>query len=296
MPREMLDDPSQSSVLHRVAILPNRQKHDEIVPARGNVGVCIITPEGNVGAADAVVARWLELHAPYDHERRPKLSELVGEGEAAGWLDQLFGPQKVEVVEAKVLIRESPALEMYIEIRRLEGPDGPLAVATFRRAAIEALAGRDALTGLADRRAIGLWAAGLQGEGIGESVPHAVLFLDLDDFKQVNDAHGHAAGDVALAELAERWRNAVRDGDLVTRYGGDEFVILLKNVADRDAVETIIERLQAATMAPVAVAGRAIIISATVGIAISDAGQAPIEHLIVAADQDMYARKRQRPK
>jgi diguanylate cyclase (GGDEF)-like protein len=136
----------------------------------------------------------------------------------------------------------------------------------------------------------------LQGEGIGESVPHAVLFLDLDDFKQVNDAHGHAAGDVALAELAERWRNAVRDGDLVTRYGGDEFVILLKNVANRDAVETIVERLRAATMAPIAVAGRAVIISATVGIALSDASQGPIDHLIVAADQDMYARKRQRPK
>jgi diguanylate cyclase (GGDEF)-like protein len=123
-----------------------------------------------------------------------------------------------------------------------------------------------------------------------------VLFLDLDDFKQVNDAHGHAAGDLALSELAERWRNAVRDGDLVTRYGGDEFVILLKNVADRDAVETIIERLRAATMAPITLAGRAIIFSATVGIALSDAGQGPIERLIVAADEDMYARKRQRPK
>jgi diguanylate cyclase (GGDEF)-like protein len=136
----------------------------------------------------------------------------------------------------------------------------------------------------------------LRRDESGPALPFSLLFLDLNDFKQVNDAHGHAVGDAVLAELAGRWSSAVRDGDLVTRYGGDEFVILLRNVADRAAAEPIVERLRIATLAPIAIAGTAITLSATIGVALSDGDNVSKENLIAAADEDMYARKRRRPK
>src|SRR5690606_7725406 len=146
---------------------------------------------------------------------------------------------------------------------------------------------RDAVTGLPDRRAIAAWAATLQSNAGVTGRPYAALFVDLDCFKQVNDRHSHAAGDAVLAELAARWMAAVRDRDLVVRYGGDEFVILLDNVADRVAAEPIVRRLGKVTQQPIDWAGTPIEVAATIGLAVSD-GSALVEGLIAAADDDMY--------
>ena len=70
-------------------------------------------------------------------------------------------------------------------------------------------------------------------------MPHAVLFMDLDNCKSVNDSHGHAVGDTVLAALAARWQACVRDGDSIARYGGDEFVALLANIRSREEIQTI---------------------------------------------------------
>jgi diguanylate cyclase (GGDEF)-like protein len=258
--------------------------------------VCLIDAAGVILATDAQAGRWFSGAAARSGDKLLTLAELIGEELAAAWLAQLFEQATAQSIEATVYVTGSPLVPINVDVRRLDGATGPLAIATFRPSAAESHSSCDPLTGLPDRRAIGPWIAGLPRDGNGPPSPFALLFLDLNDFKQVNDAHGHAMGDAVLAELATRWSATVRDGDLVTRYGGDEFVILLRNVDNREAAELIAERLRIATLAPIALGVTAITLSATIGVSLSDGDDAAPEPLIAAADEDMYARKRQRPK
>ncbi len=119
--------------------------------------------------------------------------------------------------------------------------------------------------------------------------PHAVLFIDLDGFKTINDSLGHAAGDEVLVELAERVRTRVRPGDTAARLGGDEFAILLENSSDDDA-ELIAQRVLDALSGPVAVHGKDVVITGSLGIALSEPGQRA-EELMRNADVAMYRAK-----
>ncbi|HID00108.1 MAG TPA: GGDEF domain-containing protein, partial [Piscirickettsiaceae bacterium] len=96
--------------------------------------------------------------------------------------------------------------------------------------------------------------------------PFALLFLDLDGFKPVNDTFGHSAGDELLRMVAARLIASIRDDDFVARLGGDEFVILLRNVVDREIIETISKRLIQEISRPYWVDGRTVHISTSVGI------------------------------
>jgi diguanylate cyclase (GGDEF)-like protein len=297
MPTDSQVEPSQSPMLKRVAMASGAMQQDGWPAANGAPeGVCVFDANGVILATDAKASRCFSRAAVGGQQRRPTLSDLIGKELAVVWLAQLFELMTAPFIEATLSVEGSPFSLIAVEVRRLDGATGPLAVATFRPSAAEGPPSRDPLTGLPDRRAIGAWIAGLRRGESGPALPFAVLFLDLNDFKQVNDAKGHAVGDAVLAELAARWSSTVRDGDLVTRYGGDEFVILLRNIADLEAVEPIVERLRIATLAPIALGGTAITLSATIGVALSDGGDASPEHLIAAADEDMYARKRRRPK
>jgi len=119
----------------------------------------------------------------------------------------------------------------------------------------------------------------------------ALLFLDLDGFKEVNDCAGHAAGDEVLKRVAARLLEAVRESDTVSRQGGDEFLVLLPEVADREAAARIAQKMLKAVAEPMLLDGRSFSLSASIGIALypDDGGDATT--LIGRADQAMYDAK-----
>ncbi len=119
--------------------------------------------------------------------------------------------------------------------------------------------------------------------------PHAVLIVDLDGFKTINDSLGHAAGDEVLVELAERLRTRIRPGDTAARLGGDEFGVLLEGSSDSDA-GMVAQRILDAVSGPVTAHDKEVVITASVGIAISEPGQ-DAEALMRNADVAMYAAK-----
>ena len=121
--------------------------------------------------------------------------------------------------------------------------------------------------------------------------PVAVVFLDLDGFKYVNDSLGHHVGDGLLMAVAERLGEAVRPGDLTARFGGDEFAVLCPDIESRGHAVAIGERVIKALEAPLIVGGHELRISASVGVAISEPGADNGETLLRDADSAMYAAK-----
>jgi diguanylate cyclase (GGDEF)-like protein/PAS domain S-box-containing protein len=119
----------------------------------------------------------------------------------------------------------------------------------------------------------------------------AVLFLDLDQFKVVNDSLGHLVGDRLLVAMAQRLQKCLRPGDRVARLGGDEFTILLDEIGDVDAAERIAERIQAELAEPFDLDGHEVFTSASIGIALSTAGYDQPEQMLRDADLAMYRAK-----
>jgi len=161
-----------------------------------------------------------------------------------------------------------------------------------REQAILALAIRDPLTGLANRAAFreilenAILRAGRTGHAL------ALLYIDIDGFKPVNDTHGHAAGDALLKAFADRLAHAVRRSDTCGRLGGDEFALILEHPTDRNAAVNVANTVREALISPYALEAGAIRIGASIGVAfLPDDGRSP-EDLQAAADARMYAVKR----
>lgn len=119
----------------------------------------------------------------------------------------------------------------------------------------------------------------------------AILLLDLNHFKQINDTFGHHAGDAVLAEIARRLRTAIREADTVARWGGDEFTVILNGVRKRDTAVRAVNRIMATFNAPVMLPDRELTVTATIGIALFPTdGEVP-EDLVQHADHAMYHAK-----
>jgi diguanylate cyclase (GGDEF)-like protein len=119
----------------------------------------------------------------------------------------------------------------------------------------------------------------------------AVLYIDLDHFKRVNDTVGHAAGDQLLIIVAQRLRSCVKDGDTVARLGGDEFTVILRNVADPDAARAVADRIIESLQLPVNIGGKDHYVAASIGITLFPDDGHTIEELMRNADTAMYRAK-----
>ena len=150
-------------------------------------------------------------------------------------------------------------------------------------AAAEAMT--DTLTGLGNRRAMDRSLSAALSQG----APFALLHIDLDYFKKVNDSYGHAAGDHVLREIAHMLRSQVRGEDLVARIGGDEFVILLSGEWLPPQLEAFADRLLRAAERPIVFEGESCLISLSIGAALSDTSDA--ERLFDRADTALYISK-----
>lgn len=158
-------------------------------------------------------------------------------------------------------------------------------------ARIEHLAYHDALTQLPNRALLADRLRQAMAQALRDQRWLAVCYLDLDDFKPLNDAWGHAQGDRVLVEVAHRLKHCVRAGDTVARLGGDEFALLLGNLNDIGECEHALDRVMAALQPPFIVAGQPVRLSASLGVALHPNDHSDPETLLRCADQAMYAAK-----
>jgi diguanylate cyclase (GGDEF)-like protein len=156
---------------------------------------------------------------------------------------------------------------------------------------IEYLASHDSLTGLPNRDMFNHLLHAAMETARRRQLQFALLFIDLDRFKIINDSLGHEAGDALLAEIASRLRKHLRASDIVARLGGDEFVVILEHTADRGTVEEITRELLAAVGEPVQLSGHECHATASIGIAMFPDHGSDVHTLTKNADMAMYLAK-----
>lgn len=162
------------------------------------------------------------------------------------------------------------------------------------RRAIEKVAALDGLTSLANRRS---FVERLQHafDGVAAGRPCAVLLIDLDGFKAINDTYGHAAGDRILMHVAEQLARLARGKDLAARLGGDEFAMLLEGAsAAPDRAAALVESIRATVQQPLLCAGESLRVGVSIGLALPSARTSSAAALLEAADSAMYADKVER--
>lgn len=159
------------------------------------------------------------------------------------------------------------------------------------RRRLRSLAHTDSLTGLANRSYLLERTYKVMSETKGQDVYAALLFIDLDGFKDVNDSNGHGTGDRLLRLVGERLRHSLRRADTVSRIGGDEFVVLLADSADKRAPEQVARHILNVLSSPFSLAGQRYQLGASIGIAVAPQNGLVAEELLLAADQAMYEAK-----
>lgn len=182
--------------------------------------------------------------------------------------------------------------ELEYEVRERQVLEHQLAAAKEQEVSARQAAFHDALTGLPNRV---LFNDRLE-HGLAQAHRHgwalAVMFVDLNDFKTINDTHGHAVGDEVLQMISARLRDTTRDDDTVSRHGGDEFLYLLMEVKDESDIARIAQKLANTIQEPCTLSIGQIAIKASIGIAIFPRDGTTAEVLLNTADRAMYQAKR----
>jgi diguanylate cyclase (GGDEF)-like protein len=184
----------------------------------------------------------------------------------------------------------SEPMRLAAEVARLEAE---LAAMRARVAELETHAERDPLTAVMNRRGFARELARARSYLHRYGGSAALVYLDLDGFKPVNDQHGHAAGDAVLKAVAAALVIAVRASDIVARIGGDEFAVLLWNLSPEAAANKALTLERAVAAATVAWDGGVLSVGASAGVAALGPDQ-DLDGLLARADAEMYARKRER--
>lgn len=229
-----------------------------------------IDEEGVFSLARNSVSRRLEV----------RMSELAG--------------RRGAVVANTLVLRD--VTDLYDQRVRLEETNTQL---TTRMAEIEELHARlrhlaayDELTGLPNRRSLGEDFEVALRDAADHATPLAVMMIDIDRFKSVNDRHGHAVGDLVLQQVARTIGRQVREGDSAARYGGEEFTVLLPGLAEADAVDRAEQILQAIRDLQVELpSGTVLRVTVSIGVAVID-GPGTVDALLAKADRALYRAKR----
>ena len=254
----------------------------------------------------------------------PSLSEVAGDGEVNAWLDQWYRQMAGTGHESTGRRRDGTRFPLELDVSCIELDGEPVYVVLMRdisekKAAEERLqrfnqelearvdertrelaeaneqlghlATHDPLTGLPNRA---LFSDQLENR-LQQAVRHerrlALLFLDLDGFKAVNDEHGHAVGDQLLCELAERMRAVIRGEDVLARVGGDEFTVIVGELQQAENATRVAEKLLATVGEPFFIEGCECRIGASIGISLYPEHAADPDQLLSMADDAMYAAK-----
>lgn len=147
----------------------------------------------------------------------------------------------------------------------------------------------DPLTGLYNRLGLRQYFAGIIRRGRRDQAPVAVMLIDLDEFKPVNDRFGHEAGDLLLQTVGQRMQNTLREGDVLGRLGGDEFVVLVEQAPAAAELQQLGERLLQAIRQPVLIgAQQSVTVQASIGICYALASRTSLKTLLRCADAAMY--------
>ncbi|MDP1957753.1 MAG: diguanylate cyclase, partial [Rhodocyclaceae bacterium] len=281
----LLDEPGQQLVYGAAPNLP-----DLVSRARTSIG-------DGAGAPCAVTANHGKRHVVDDISTHPDCQDCqppVVAGEPVSCWSEPILAINGEVLGvfafywAQPTVPDAEDIELMHEVAQLAG----LAIESKRTAeTIWQHANYDSLTKLPNRRLFldRLQQETLKAQRAGLYV--ALLFVDLDRFKEVNDTLGHHTGDLLLIEVARRVRACVRATDTVARLGGDEFTVIMSNLADTDRVGEIAQAMLLALATPFTLDAEAVYVSASIGITIFPSDADNVEALLKNADQAMYAAK-----
>jgi diguanylate cyclase len=210
--------------------------------------------------------------------------------------------EKSELVESKVQVASEALAEVNLalkaEVEERQALEEKLATVTKEGEDARHASLHDPLTGLPNRALFNdrLNHALAQAKRHGSSL--VVMFLDLDDFKKINDTHGHEVGDAVLTTVAERLGEITRDDDTVCRQGGDEFLYLLQSIRNIEDIKQVAEKIINAIQAPCEIKGRerslSLSIQPSIGIALFPNDGSSADALLDCADKAMYRAKREK--
>jgi diguanylate cyclase (GGDEF)-like protein/PAS domain S-box-containing protein len=188
-------------------------------------------------------------------------------------------------------LRIDPVVNNHGEVTHFVGVINDITEAKHSERRLQHLAHHDPLTGLANRTLLHDRLGLAIEHAIRDHAPGALAFLDLDNFKYINDTFGHEAGDAVLREIAQRLREGVRDDDTVARVGGDEFVLVINNEPDAVRLAELVERIRRHVSAPVMVDGSDILPGVSIGVSLFPRDGDSADLVMRAADAAMYHAK-----
>ena len=239
---------------------------------------------------EEVLGRQPDIFLPGPHSESYVDSLLQGLRDTGHWNGEIWSQRKngeayAEMVTISAVLDESGRAKNYvvlfIDITPMKA----------YQLELENLAHFDALTQLPNRLLLADRLRQAMSQSQRRQQALAVVFLDLDGFKAINDHYGHAVGDELLVVLAQRMKGALRDGDTLARIGGDEFVAVLVDLDQPEDAEPVLERLLQAAAEPVQIANTSLQVSASMGIAVFPRDGSHADLLLRRADQSMYLAK-----